>query len=238
LAKALFPDVMPDKAYAIMVLNILPVGVSGVVLAGLLAAIMSSLDSAFCATSSIMAMDFFQKVRKNASEKELVRFGQIAGGVIFALSMAWAPSIRHFGLLYVYLLSYYAYIASPFVACFLFGILSKRLNRIGAFVTITSGLVLGLGLMVATSLESMKVYLPVWLVEMHFYHLNIWLFLIAVATLFIVSYLTPPPIESQLAALRKPAPAQREPSRPWHLSHKPWVALLAVLVAAVYVVFR
>lgn len=72
VAKVLYPDVIPDKAYSVMVLNILPIGVSGLVLAGLLAAIMSSLDSAFCATSSIVTIDFYQKFKKNTSDKELV----------------------------------------------------------------------------------------------------------------------------------------------------------------------
>jgi len=128
--------------------------------------------------------------------------------------MAWAPYIERFGLLYIYLLKYYAYVASPFVACFLFGILFRRLNRIGAFVTITSGLILGLGLMVATTLESLKVLLPSWLRDMHFYHLNVWLFLLAVATLFVVSYLTPPPTSVLLTSRprRTPRPTCRFPT--------------------------
>ncbi len=236
VAKVLYPDAVPDKAYSIMVLNILPVGVSGLVLAGLLAAIMSSLDSAFCATSSIVTIDFYQKFKKNVSDKELVLVGRTLGCVIFGISMLWAPYIRKFGLLYIYLLRYYAYISSPFVACFIFGIFCKRVNRAGAVVTLASGLFLGLGLMVATTAEPLKDYMPEFLVNMHFYHLNIWLFLIATATLFAVSYLTSPPGKEQIAVLRLKPPRKLR-SGPWYADHRVWVAVFFVCIIVTYVYF-
>ena len=237
VAKVLFPDAMPDKAYSIMILNILPIGISGLVLAGLLAAIMSSLDSAFCATSSIVTMDFYQKFRKNASDKQLVLFGRVLGCVIFGISMLWAPYIQRFGLLYIYLLKYYAYISSPFVACFVFGILSRRVNRAGAAATLASGLLLGFTLMVATSTPSLKSHLPGWIVNMHFYHLNIWLFLIATGTLFGVSYLTRPPTKEQIGVLSL-RPARDLSVRPWFADYKLWALVFFVCIIVMYLYFN
>jgi SSS family solute:Na+ symporter len=236
IAKVLYPDAMPDRAYTIMILNILPIGVSGLVLTGLLAAIMS-LDSAFCATSSIVTIDFYQKFKKNASDKELVLFGRVMGCIVFVLSMLWAPYIQKFGLLYIYLLQYYAYISSPFVACFLFGILSKRVNRAGAAATLTSGLFLGLGLMIARTTPSLKSHLPDWIVNMHFYHLNIWLFLIATATLFGVSYLTSPPTKEQTAVVRLKA-AVDVTARPWYADYRLWAFVLFACIIALYIYFK
>ena len=237
VARVLYPDAMPDKAYSIMVMNILPIGVSGLVLAGLLAAIMSSLDSAFCATSSIVTLDFYQKFKRNASDKELVLVGRVLGCVIFGISMLWAPYIQRFGLLYIYLLKYYAYISSPFVACFVFGLLSKRVNRAGAAVTLASGLFLGLGLMIATNTTSLKEYLPDFIVNMHFYHLNIWLFLIATATLFVVSYLTGPPTKEQTAMLSL-RPRKDLVVRLWYADHRLWASVFFVCIVVLYIYFK
>lgn len=237
IAKVLYPDAMPDKAYSVMILNILPIGVSGLVLAGLLAAIMSSLDSAFCATSSIVTIDFYQKFKKNASEKQLVLFGRILGCVIFGMSMLWAPYIERFGLLYIYLLKYYAYISSPFVACFVFGIVSRRVNRAGAAVTLISGLLLGLGLMIVTNTPSLQKSVPDWIVNMHFYHLNVWLFLIATATLFGVSYLTSPPTEDQASVARIRASSDVS-IRAWYADYRLWAFIFFGCIIALYIYFK
>lgn len=153
------------------------------------------------------------------------------------MSMLWAPYIQKFGLLYIYLLEYYAYVSSPFVACFIFGILSRRVNRIGAAATLASGLLLGLGLMAARTTPALKSLMPAWIVNMHFYHLNIWLFLIATATLFTVSYLTGPPTEQQAAVARLRAGADVI-VRPWYADYKLWMFVFFACIIALYIYFK
>ncbi|HXG01463.1 MAG TPA: sodium:solute symporter, partial [Bacteroidota bacterium] len=134
-----------DKAYAWMVTTYLPSGVRGIVVAGLLAALMSSLSGMFNSTSTLLTIDIFKRLRPNADEQTLVTFGRITTGLTVLIGLAWIPFI---GLLsdermYVYLQSVQAYISPPIAACFLFGIFWNRVNGKGAISSLLTGLVLG-----------------------------------------------------------------------------------------------
>ncbi|MER3524478.1 MAG: sodium transporter [Ignavibacteria bacterium] len=134
-----------DKAYAWMVTTYLPSGVRGLVVAGLLAALMSSLSGMFNSTSTLLTIDIFKRLRPNADERSLVAFGRLATGVMVLLGLAWIPFI---GLLsdermYVYLQSVQAYISPPIAACFLFGIFWHRVNGKGAIASLLTGFMLG-----------------------------------------------------------------------------------------------
>jgi SSS family solute:Na+ symporter len=138
-------NVSGDKAYAWMVTTFLPSGVRGLVIAGLLAALMSSLSGMFNSTSTLLTIDIFKQLRPGADERTLVNFGRLATGAIVLLGLAWIPFI---GLLsdermYVYLQSVQAYISPPIAACFLFGIFWNRVNGKGAVASLLTGLVLG-----------------------------------------------------------------------------------------------
>lgn len=134
-----------DKAYAWMVTTYLPSGIRGLVVAGLLAALMSSLSGMFNSTSTLLTIDIFKRLRPNADERSLVAFGRLATGVMVLLGLAWIPFI---GLLsdermYVYLQSVQAYISPPIAACFLFGIFWNRVNGKGAIASLLTGFILG-----------------------------------------------------------------------------------------------
>ncbi len=134
-----------DRAYAWMVTTLLPPGVKGVVVAGLLAALMSSLSAMFNSTSTLLTIDIFKRLKPDADDRAVVRFGRVSTAAMVVLGLAWIPFI---GLLsdermYVYLQSVQAYISPPIAACFLFGILWKRVNGKGAIASLLTGLVLG-----------------------------------------------------------------------------------------------
>src|SRR3954470_1496617 len=147
IAAALFTDVRTgsaDTAYPTLVTRLLPAGFKGLVLAGMLAALMSSLASAFNSCSTLLTWDVYRKLKPQATEAELVTFGRGSTILLVGLGLAWIPFMKYVSpQLYIYLQSVQAYIAPPIAACFLFGVLSTRLNGTGAMTALISGLVLG-----------------------------------------------------------------------------------------------
>ncbi len=134
-----------DKAYPWLVTTLLPSGLRGIVVAGLLAALMSSLSAMFNSTSTLVTIDLFKKYKPDADEKTVVRFGRITTGAMVILGLLWIPFI---GLLsddrmYVYLQSVQAYISPPIAAIFLFGLFWRRVNGKGAISALLTGFVLG-----------------------------------------------------------------------------------------------
>src|SRR5437660_8022540 len=146
IAKALFRDQLksPDFAYPTLVLNLLPVGLVGLVMAALLAAVMGAMSSVFNSASTLVTLDFYKKLRPQVSERELVNFGRIATGIMVVLGLLWVPFIHYISSqLYIYLQSVQAYISPPIAACFVLGILWPRLNGAGAITSLLSGFGLG-----------------------------------------------------------------------------------------------
>lgn len=198
IAAALFADVREtaDLAYPALVTRILPIGLKGIVIAGLLAAIMSSLASCFNSTSTLITMDVYSKFNPDATERQLVRNGRIFTIITAALAIAWIPFIE--GLiankgLYVYLQSVQAYISPPIAAVFLFGVFFSRLNGAGAITSLLLGFLIGSGRFVLEILTHAGYALPaplLWIASINFLHFAILLFAICSIALFIVSYLT------------------------------------------------
>ena len=133
-----------DSAYVALLTDVMPVGLLGVCLAGLLAAIMSSVDSGLCACGSLLTYDFFAKINKRASDTELLRDGRIIMVVLLVSCILIAPFIRHFEGLFNYLLYIWALLAPPVFVCVLFGLYYPRAHARAAFMTLIVGCVLGL----------------------------------------------------------------------------------------------
>ena len=203
----LFPDVAPDHIYAKMVNTLLPVGVKGLVVAALLAAIMSSLSSVFNSSSTLAVIDFYKHWKPSASEKELVRAGQLATVVLVIVGILWLPFI---GLisnqLFIYLQSVQAYISPPIAAVFLVGILWKGANGRGALTALLVGFGLGAFRFVGELLvKSGRVTGgPVAsLVDIHFLHFAIILFIISILVQYFVSVSTGRPTKEKLSIFDK-----------------------------------
>lgn len=134
----------PDEAFPVLMSNLLPSGLRGLVAAGLLAALMSSLASVFNSCSTLFTVDIYKKLRPHTPEKKLVRTGQIATVIIVIIGILWIPIMANIsGVLYEYLQKVQSYIAPPITAVFLLGIFYKRINGLGAFVTLIVGFLAG-----------------------------------------------------------------------------------------------
>jgi SSS family solute:Na+ symporter len=207
IAYALYPEQVakPDFAYPTLVLNLLPVGLVGLVMAALLAAVMGAMSSVFNSASTLVTLDFYKKLRPEASEAQLVNFGRIATGAMVLLGLLWVPFIHLLSAqLYIYLQSVQAYISPPIAVCFIFGILWTRVNGQGAISSLLTGFVLGAVRFVFEVLDKSRHYesgFIRWLVDMNFLHYAIFMFVVCTAVLVGVSLMYPEPDRKTLAGL-------------------------------------
>jgi len=207
IAYALYPEQVtkPDFAYPTLVLNLLPVGLVGLVMAALLAAVMGAMSSVFNSASTLVTLDFYKKLRPEASEAQLVNFGRIATGGMVLLGLLWVPFIHLLSAqLYIYLQSVQAYISPPIAVCFIFGILWTRVNGQGAISSLLTGFVLGAVRFVFEVLDKSRHYesgFIRWLVDMNFLHYAIFMFVVCTVVLVGVSLMYPAPDRKKLAGL-------------------------------------
>ena len=192
-----------NAAFPTLVKQIMPAGLRGLLAGGLLAALMSSLASVYNACSTLYTMDIYQKQHPEASEKQLVKVGRIATGVVVLLGMAWIPLMGRISSgLYDYLQSVQSYLAPPIAAVFLLGVFFKRLNATGAYTAMVVGFILGI---LKLTLQMIGEDLPAGILydfaTINFLYFCIYLFLISVAIMVIVSMATPPPPPAQIQGL-------------------------------------
>ena len=208
----------PDQALPTLIAVLLPVGLRGLVVAGLLAALMSSLSSVFNSTSTLVTLDIYKKLRPDASERRLVLVGQITTLALVGLGLLWIPFMKQLsGQLYTYLQSVQAYISPPIASVFLIGVLWRRVNAQGAIAALITGFVLGMGRLVVEISQPLQKGFLVAYADINFLHFAIFLFVICTAVLVTVSLLTPPPPEEKVAGLtfatQEPAPADESGRR-------------------------
>lgn len=184
-----------DQALPTMINNFLPVGLKGLAIAGLLAALMSSLSSAFNSSSTLLTIDFYKQYRPKASDKSLVRFGQLATIVLVIVSLGWIPFMRSLmgGGIFHYLQSVQAYISPPIAAVFLFGLFYKWINAKGAIIALWSGFILGIFRLVTEFMANEGVIAPAagsflaYFLEVNFLHFALVLFLFCALVLAVAS---------------------------------------------------
>lgn len=138
----------PDMVYPTMVMNALPVGMIGLVLAGLISAIMSSVDSTLNSSSTLVVMDFIKPKNPDISSQQMVRYGQITTFILMLVAALWAPMIQYFDGIWMYLQQMYTIFVPPIVVLFLVGVFDKKGNGYGAFMTLLWGTLLGILLFV------------------------------------------------------------------------------------------
>jgi SSS family solute:Na+ symporter len=192
-----------DQALPVLIGTLLPAGLRGLVVAGLLAALMSSLSAVFNSCSTLITWDVYRKLRPDAHERQLVLVGQAATLVMVGFGLLWIPMMKLIsGQLYQYLQSVQAYISPPIAAVFLLGIFWKRVNSSGAIAALLSGFVLGMArLVLELNRDSLGDGMLGWYAGINFLHFAIFLFVVCAAVLVAVSLATPPPDEEQVAGL-------------------------------------
>lgn len=184
----------PDQALPTLMAVLLPVGLRGLVVAGLLAALMSSLSSVFNSTSTLVTWDVYKKLRPDASERQLVLVGQATTAVLVGCGLLWIPLMQLVsGQLYQYLQSVQAYISPPIAAVFLLGVAWRRVNAPGAMAALVTGFVLGMVRLVAELNKASLDGLLFAYADINFLHFAVLLFAICTVVLVSVSLLTPPP---------------------------------------------
>jgi SSS family solute:Na+ symporter len=184
-----------DAAFSVLVKELLPIGFKGLVVGGILAALMSSLASLFNSSATLFTVDFYQKYRPQAPEKELVRVGRIATVVVVVLGILWIPVMKGLGkFLYAYLQDVQAMLAPGIAAVFLLGILSKKITPKAGLVGLLTGFVLGmtrLGFNIfGKGMGHDNIFYSVFL-KMNGYNYEVILFFVIITIMIIVSYFTP-----------------------------------------------
>jgi len=196
-----------DGVFAAMVASLLPPGLRGLVVAGLLAALMSSLSSLFNSCATLFTVDIYEKLRPGASERRLVAVGRLATLAVVALGALWIPVMPLIseGGLYLYLQSVQGYLAPPITAVFLLGLFYSRINADGAFAGLSVGFALGmLKLGVQALFGEGKLESPAWLAslgDLNFLYFSGILFALSVAVTVGVSLAGAPPAASRIEGL-------------------------------------
>lgn len=144
MARGLYPDLdNPDLVFPLLAFDVLPIGIRGLMLAALAAAILSSLESIFNSAATLFTMDFVAHFRPHLSESNLVRTGRAATIGFMVLSALWAPQIERFPSLWQYLQSILSYVTPPVVVVFLLGIFWRRGTATAAAATLAVGIPIG-----------------------------------------------------------------------------------------------
>jgi len=234
-----------------MVKAILPAGVRGLVVAGLLAALMSSLAGAFNACSTLFTMDLYQKFRPGVTQHQLVWTGRVATAVMVLIGLLWIPVIQGGKGLYDYLQGVQGYLAPPIFTVFFFGVFMKRLNAKGALAALVAGFLLGAFRLAVDTPVSLQLgslthgYAPgslLWIVNnIYFQYYSLFIFVVSAATMLVVSYATPAPAEERLVGLTYATVTaeQRQQSRSsWSRGDVSASAIVLLLILAAYLYFR
>ncbi len=255
LAAELFPGgkFSPEAAQAafpLMVQHLLPPGVRGLVVASLLAALMSSLAGVFHACSSVWAQDIWPRFCRACPQNALIRRGRWATVVLICIALAWIPLIRHSSGLYLYLQTVQSFLAPPIFVVFFLGVFWKRLNASGALAALLVGFALGalrlaidapvtLGLLSGSGYEPGS--FPWFIHHLNFQYYSLLITAVSALVMILVSYLTPPPAEDRLAGLtyRTVTPDHRQASRAtWSRRDLFVSALVFGFILFAYITFR
>ncbi len=197
-----------QAAFPLLVQHLLPPGLRGIVVAGLLSALMGSLAGVFNACSTLFTIDIYEKLRPKASQAEIVRMGQIATVVMVLIAMAWIPVVKGATGLYNYLQAVQGYLAPPIFVVFFFGVFWKRLNAQGCLWAMIIGFAVGLFRMLVDTpitlgwTQGYEEGSFLWIVSnINFQYFSILITIISAIVMIVVSYMTEEPDYSQIKNL-------------------------------------
>lgn len=237
-----------DQVFPSLVRLLLPAGIRGLIVACLLAALMSSLASLFNSSASLFTVDIYEKLRPGQSERHLLTVGRIATATVVVLGIVWIPVMARIsgGGLYQYLQSVQGYLAPPITAVFFLGLFWKRINSHGATWGLAAGFVLG---MIKLTIQAFfgsgagKMANPAWLAaigDFNFLYATGLLFAASAVIIVGASLLTPPPPEEKVRGLTYGSihhEAAEEIRRSWDTTNKVLAGVILALVAGLYLYF-
>ena len=237
-----------DTVFPTLVTALLPSGIRGLIVACLLAALMSSLASLFNSSASLFTVDIYEKLRPGRSEKHLLNVGRIATAVVVILGMLWIPVMKVIsgGGLYQYLQSVQGYLAPPITAVFLLGLFWSRINSRGAVWALGGGFILGMIKLTCQAFFGTgegKISDPAFLAaigDFNFLYATGVLFLISIALLVVGSLTSDPPPREKIEGLTYAsikAISGDEIKKSWDLGNKILSTTILLLVAGIYLYF-
>jgi solute:Na+ symporter, SSS family len=240
-----------QAAFPLMVKHVLPVGVRGLVVAGLLSALMSSLAGVFNACSTLFTMDLYKKFKPTASQHQLVWIGRVATAVMVAIGILWIPVIQGQKGLYLYLQAVQGYLAPPIFVVFFLGVFNKRLNARGCLSALVVGFLLGVFRLAVDTPVQLKLagfengYAHgsfLWIVNnIYFQYYSVLICLVCMAVMVGVSYATRAPSLEQIQGLTfgTVTEEQRRQTRAsWTSADVLTSGLVLAAIAAAYLYFR
>lgn len=244
VARSLWPDELinnPDNAFPLLVTRLMPVGLTGIMIAALLSALVSSLSSVFNASATLITMDIYKKIRPLSSEKRLVLAGRISTLAMVIIGILWIPMIRHMSnQIYQYLQSVQSYISPPIAAVFIMGIFWKQASAKAAIVTLVSGGILGAGrFMLDLAYKSGEFR---WeflnnIANIAFLNFCIILFLVCMAIMVIVTFATKEKIEKDKEKLVLQVSAMESPNPVWRIVNIIFSIIIGLTIIGLWVHF-
>ena len=235
-----------DRVFPTLVTTLLPIGIRGLIVACLLAALMSSLASLFNSSASLFTVDIYEKLRPGRSQPHLLKVGRVATTVVVFLGIIWIPVMAKVsqGGLYQYLQSVQGYLAPPITAVFFLGLFWPRVNATGAVWGLVGGFVLGmLKLTIQAFYGKTKLTSPELLAsigDFNFLYASGVLFAASILIMVTASLLTAPPPPEKVRTLTYGSihnEAGDEIRESWDLGNKLMAGLILVLVAGMYLYF-
>ena len=243
-------EVIRDEAQAafpLLVMTVLPAGVRGIVVAGLLAALMSSLSGVFTASSTLFTMDFYTKLRPQATQHKLVWTGRVAMMVMVVIGLLWIPVIRGGKGLYDYLQGVQAYLAPPIFVVFFLGVFFKRLNAKGCLSALIVGFALGLirmGIDTPVKLMDDFSYTQgsfLWIMNnIFFQYYSLLIFIVCIIVMVLVSYMTKAPSYEKIKGLTygtTTAEDKEKSKASYSKADVIFSVVLVIIIVAIYVYF-
>jgi solute:Na+ symporter, SSS family len=237
-----------QQAFPLLVAQVLPIGIRGIVVAGLLAALMSSLAGAFNASSALFTIDFYSKIRPEASQKQVVTVGRIATIIMVVIGLLWIPVIQGGKGLYDYLQGVQAYLAPPIFVVFFVGILNKRVNAKGCLWALIVGFALGIfRLAVDTPVKMLSSFSYsegsfFWIINnTYFQYYSMLITVVCIAVMLIVSYNTEEPDYAKISGLTfgtQTDDDKKQSRATWGTGDVVGTVAILVAILAAYLFFR
>jgi SSS family solute:Na+ symporter len=235
-----------DQVFPTLVTSLLPAGIRGLIVACLLAALMSSLASLFNSSASLFTVDIYEKMRPGRSERHLLNVGRVATAVVVGAGLIWIPVMAKIseGGLYQYLQSVQGYLAPPITAVFFLGLFWTRINSAGATWGLVAGFLLGMAkLTIQARYGTGKEMEPAFLAaigDFNFLYATGILFLASAIIMVVVSLLTPPPPPEKIHGLTYGSihhDSAAEIKSSWDLGNKVMALVILLLVGGLYTYF-
>lgn len=242
IAYVLFKDIIgsdANQALPVMITRLLPVGLKGIMAATLLAALMSTIAAALNSCGTLVAVDIMKRIRPKTTDAGQVRIGRISAVIVMILAIAWSTQGDKFSSIFEAINKIASAIAPPVAVVFLYGVFSKRGSRKAAFITLITGLILGIaafcvdftpisGYMYLTKGLGIPFMMQAW-----------WLFVICSVLYFIVSYITEAPSQEILDNYTWENPLAVVAKQPFKgvMDARIWAGVLIIILVILYIIF-